>query len=162
MTPNASPVIEEDALIDADPDDVWRRVADPRAMSRWSPQVLRTRVTTQGPVGVGTRMRNLNRGGLLLWTTHAQVVRFDPGVEFAIKIRENRTVWSYRVEPVSSGTSRLAIRRETPDGVSRIALRLERLFWRSVPRFESRLRAGMRTTLSRIKRECERTAHARD
>ncbi len=162
MTLNAAPVIEEDALIDADPVRLWRLVADPGAMSRWSPQVLRTRVTTEGPVGVGTRMRNLNRGGLLLWTTHAKVVRFEPGVEFAIRIRENRAVWSYRVEPVSAGTARLVIRRETPDGVSRAALRLERLFWRSVPRFESRLRAGMRTTLARLKRECEGTSHGRD
>ncbi|OJF09496.1 SRPBCC family protein [Couchioplanes caeruleus] len=161
MTLNATPVIEEDALIDADAGQVWRLVADPQAMSRWSPQVLRTRVTTKGPVGVGTRMRNLNRDGLLLWPTHAQVVRFDPGVEFAIKIRENKAVWAYRVEPVSSGTSRLRIRREAPDGVSRVSLRLVRLFWRSVPRFESDLREGMKTTLARIKRECERTAHPR-
>lgn len=158
MTPTATPVIEEDTLIDAEPDQVWRLVADPAAMSRWSPQVLRTRVTTAGPVGVGTRMRNLNRDGLLLWTTRAQVVRFDPGVEFAVKIRENRSVWSYRVEPVSPGTSRLVIRRETPDGVRPSALRLARLFWRSVPRFESCLREGMRTTLARIKRECEGAA----
>lgn len=156
MDPEVEELIEEAVDIDAPEERVWALVADPRLMRRWSPQVARVLLRTPGPVGVGSRTLNINRSGVLVWTTRSQVTDFDPLRRFAIKIRDNRSVWSFELEPLAEGRTRLVQRRETPQGVADRALALERRFMGGVPTFQATLRAGMRTTLGRIKQAAER------
>ncbi|WP_418059659.1 SRPBCC family protein [Pimelobacter simplex] len=156
LDPEVEELIEEAVVIDAAPERVWALVADPRLMRRWSPQVARVLLRTPGPVGVGSRTLNINRAGVLVWTTRSQVVDFEPLRRFAIRIRDNRSVWSFELEPVGTTRTRLVQRRETPQGVAERALALERRFMGGVPAFQVRLRAGMRTTLERVKRAAER------
>ncbi|MEV0293865.1 SRPBCC family protein [Nocardia sp. NPDC050710] len=135
-----APLIEESVTIDASPDKVWRILADLRRMSRWSPNVLRVAVTTPGEVRVGTRTKNLNRMGLLVWPTSSQVVHCEPNRVLAFKIRENRCVWRYELTELADGRTEVSQRRETPDGVSARALKLEDRLFGSVGNFEVKIR----------------------
>ena len=109
-----------------------------------------------GAVGLGTRTINLNRRGLLFWPTQAKVVRFEPHRELALRIKDNFTIWSFTLEPTEAGGTRIIQRREAPDGISSISIKLTAAVFGGQEGFGSELRDGMRQTLARIKAEAER------
>ncbi len=153
---HAEPVLEESVDIAAPPEAVWALVTDLPRMSRWSPQVVHTRVS-RGGVRLGARAVNLNHRGLLVWPTRSTVVRFDPPHDFAFRVRENTTIWGFRLEPVAAGT-RLVQTREAPEGISAVSSWLTRTLLGGKASFTDELRSGMRQTLARIKAEAERLA----
>lgn len=140
--------------IRATPEQVWALVGDPTRMPEWSPQCRRMIVLGRGPVGVGTRTVNLNRRGPLWWPTRAKIVRYDPPRALAFAIAENRTVWSYELEPTAEGT-RLTESRRTPHGVSAVSNLLTRTVLGGTERFEAELEEGIGQTLDRIKAAVE-------
>jgi len=140
--------------IDASPAQVWALVTDVKRMAEWSPQVFRCTIKGDG-VQQGTRFSNLNRQGLLFWPTKGKVVRFDPHRDFAFRIAENRTIWSFELEPLPGGGTRVTQRRELPDGISTISLSLTKVALGGIDKFTDRLRDGMHATLERIKAEAE-------
>lgn len=144
--------LEESIEIAASPAQVWALVTDLPRMASWSPQVVKTFV--QGPVEQGTRFRNLNRRGLLFWPTSAKVVRFTPHTEFAFRVKDNKTIWSFTLEPTETGT-RVVQRRELPDGISDISLKLTKVALGGQEKFSAELAAGMRQTLARLKADAE-------
>lgn len=146
--------LEATITIEAPPVRVWALVTDVARMSSWSPQVWRT-VVLGGPLRLGTRFVNVNHKGWKHWPTSAKVVRFEPHRDFAFRIVENRTIWSYTLEEVPGGT-RVTHRRETPDGVAPISNTLVGLALGGQKPFLADLRAGMRQTLEGIKAEAER------
>lgn len=147
------PLLEETIDVAAPPAKVWSLVTDLPRMSQWSPQVVRT-IVRGGPVQLGSRALNINRRGPLVWTTRTKVVAFDPHREFAFRIKENYTIWSFTLEPTETGT-RVTQRRRTPDGISDISLKLTRIALGGQEKFTQELRAGMRQTLERVKAESE-------
>ena len=147
-------LLEETVEIQAEPARAWSLVSDVARMSSWSPQVVRTFVRGR-PVQLGTAFINVNRRGALFWPTQAKVVRFQPHREFAFRIKENWTIWSFTLEPTASGT-RLTQRREAPDGISGLSQRLTKVALGGQATFAAELRAGMRQTLDRVKAEAER------
>jgi uncharacterized protein YndB with AHSA1/START domain len=147
-------LLEETVEIEAEPARVWSLVSDVARMSSWSPQVVRTFVRGR-PVQLGTTFININRRGALFWPTQAKVVRFEPHREFAFRIKENWTIWSFTLEPTAGGT-RVTQRREAPDGISGVSQRLTRIALGGQATFATELRAGMRQTLERVKAEAER------
>jgi uncharacterized protein YndB with AHSA1/START domain len=146
--------IESTIEIDAPPAKVWSLVSDLRNMSRWSPQCLRTFV--RGDIAVGSKAVNINRRGLLMWPTQSKVVRLTPEQEIAFRVKENYTVWSYHLEDLGGGRTRLTNRREAPQGISDVSVRLTKVAFGGVPQFTTELRDGMRQTLTRIKADAER------
>ncbi len=151
-------LLEDTIDIAAPADKVWSLVSDIPAMAKWSPQVLRSSVKG-GVVREGATFRNLNRDRFLVWPTNGKVVRFDaPGTdgtgEIAFRIKENKTVWSFLLEPSGEGT-KVTQRRETPQGISGISLNLTKVAFGGQERFTQVLRDGMRQTLERIKAEAE-------
>jgi uncharacterized protein YndB with AHSA1/START domain len=152
--------------IEAPPAVVWELVRDPRRMAEWSPQVRSSSLAdvTDGDVhdvdreiSVGTRFVNVNEeGDDLEWTTHGEVVRLDPPRELAFRIEENWAVWSLTLEPLAGGRTRVVERRETPDGLSELALDLTDAFMGGQRLFTRNLRAGMQETLLRIRDAAER------
>jgi uncharacterized protein YndB with AHSA1/START domain len=148
------PTLEASIEIDATPEQVWALVSDLRNMPRWSPQCAKTFVRGGGPVEHGSRMVNINRRGLLVWPTQAKVVRFEEGREVAFRVKDNMTVWSYTLEPLGTGT-RLVERREAPQGISDISVRLTKAVLGGVDNFTRELVAGMNSTLHKIKAEAE-------
>lgn len=149
------PVLEESIEIAAPPARVWELVRDPRQMSRWSPQTWKSFLRGGGQPGVGSRFVNVNRKGLLVWPTTSKVVRFELEREIAWRVKENYTIWSLTLEPAGTGT-RLVQRREAPEGISDVSVRLVNAAMGGQDRFTDDLRAGMRDTLLQIKAEAER------
>ena len=156
VMPETKQYAELEASIDvaAPPAAVWAMVTDIERMASWSPQVVRTSVKGGG-VQQGTRFSNLNRQGLIFWPTKGKVVRFEPHRDFAFRIAENRTIWSFELEPLPGGATRVTQRRELPDGISNFSLGLTKIVLGGVDKFTDRLRDGMRLTLERIKAEAE-------
>lgn len=150
---NVAP-IEATVEIDAPVAEVWSLVSDLRNMSRWSPQNAKTFLRGDG--GVGTKMININRRGLLVWPTQSKVVRFAPQKEIAFRVKENFTVWSYELEDLGEGRTRLTSRREAPQGVSDLSVRLTKVAFGGVDSFTTELEQGMNETLTRIKADAER------
>lgn len=161
-------LVEVGLDVGAPPAVVWDLVRDPRRMAEWSPQVRSSSLVDAADVdapdvdrdiGVGTRFVNVNEEGAdLEWTTHGVVVRFDPLREVAFRIEENWAVWSLSLEPIAGGGTRLVERRETPDGLSELALDLTDAFMGGQRLFTRNLRAGMQETLLRIREAAERVS----
>jgi uncharacterized protein YndB with AHSA1/START domain len=146
--------LEASIEIAAPPAQVWALVSDIPRMASWSPQVVRT-VVRGGAVRQGARFVNLNRQGPLFWPTTGKVVRFEPHRDFAFRIGENRTVWSFELTDDGAGGTRLVQRREVPDGISAVSLALTKVVLGGVESFTRRLEDGMRETLRRVKAEAE-------
>ncbi|MBS4753173.1 SRPBCC family protein [Nocardioides sp. zg-ZUI104] len=152
-------LLEDTIEIDAPTDKVWSLVTDVPRMAKWSPQVVRSTVKG-GVVREGATFTNLNKQGFKRWPTGGKVVRMHapsattPG-EFAFRIRENHTVWSFHLEPTATGGTRLTERRETPDGISKLSLMLTKVVLGGQDGFTKELRDGIRQTLERIKAEAE-------
>jgi len=150
--------LEAAVEIAAPADVVWSLVSDLRAMPRWSPQTAKSFL--RGSNGLGARFLNINRKGLLVWPTSSKVVRYQEGVEIAWRVKENMTIWSLRLEASADGGTRLVQRREAPDGISDVSVRLTKVAFGGVPKFTETLHEGMVGTLARIKDEAEKQARA--
>lgn len=156
-TTQTSTELETSIEIAAEPAAVWKLVSDLPRLAEWSPQVVRTVV--RRPLKVGSRMLNVNHSGMKVWPTTAKVVAMEPHRRVAFRITENRTVWSFELEPITVDAApgtRLVHRRETPDGISSLSNRLVDVVLGGQPAFTAELTAGMRQTLTRVKAEAER------
>lgn len=150
-----APLLETETEVLAPPEAVWAVVSDPRVLGGLSDQVVRTHVRGSQPVGLGTRTVNLNRRGPLLWPTRAKVVRFEPHRDFAFRVKDNASIWSFELEPTATGT-RVTHRRETPQGTTKISRMLQDKVLGGIPEFDEELREGMALTLQRLKALLER------
>lgn len=146
-------LIEESIEIAAPPATVWEIISDLKRMGEWSPQ-CRKMVVLGGEVKQGTRTVNINGQGMLRWPTNAKVVAFEPDKKLAFRIVENRTVWTYELQPTAGGTLVTESRR-APQGVSGLSNVLTEKMLGGTARFESGLGEGIRKTLERIKSEAE-------
>ena len=146
--------------IDVPPAQVWALVTDVPRMASWSPQVVRSKVKG-GVVQKGATFSNLNRQGPLFWPTSAKVVRFEPHRDFAFKVRENRTIWSFELADNGRGGTTLTQRREVPQGISGVSIGLTKIVFGGVEKFTRGLEAGMQETLAKVKAEAEGDARGR-
>ncbi len=144
--------IEASAEIAAPPATVWSLLSDPRNMARWSPQTAKTFLRGEG---LGAKMVNVNRRGLLVWPTTSKVVRFVPEQEIAWRVKENTVVWSYTLEPTATGT-RVTARREAPEGISDVSVKLTNAVFGGVDSFGAELERDLAATLAKIKADAER------
>jgi uncharacterized protein YndB with AHSA1/START domain len=147
------PELKATLEVAAPPAQVWALVTDVARMSEWSPQVVRS-VVLGGPVRLGSRFVNVNHRGWKHWPTSAKVVRFAPHRDFAFRISENRSIWSFQLEPTESGTL-VTHRRETPDGLSLVSKVLTSAALGGQSVFVPELLDGMGQTLARIKSELD-------
>lgn len=154
-TNNLRPLIEQHVEIAAPVAEVWALVGDVTRMPDWSPQVTSSRLRSGfETIALGAQFTNRNLHGELEWTTHAEVVRFDPEREIAFRVEENWAVWSFSLAPSGEGTT-LTQRRELPDGISDLSRELTDGFMGGQDAFSESLLAGMRETLERIKAAAE-------
>lgn len=150
------PLLEQSVEIAAPPAAVWGLVADVRRMPEWSPAVTSVRLR-QGfdEVALGTQFTNRNVLGELEWTTHAEIVTWEPERRLAFRVEENWAIWSFTLEPSGEGT-RLTQRRETPEGVSQLSHELTDGFMGGQDAFTESLLAGMAQTLEQVRAAAER------
>lgn len=124
--------VQDSVIIAADPLELYRQIADPSQMGRWSPENTGAVVPTPGePATVGTSFVGSNRRGKTRWVTRCTVTEADPGEKFAFKVqaigprkpvfRGPIAAWSYAFEPVEVGTKVTETwtdRRRWPDFVA--------------------------------------------
>ena len=151
--------LESTIEIAAPPAQVWALVTDLGRMREWSPMTRHTWVRG-GQVRQGARFVNHNGSGWKAWPTTGTVVRFTPHSDFAFRITENRTTWSYTLVPTADGGTSVTSRRETTEGISGLSTTLTRWVLGGVPRFTDELQLGMHETLERIKKAAETSAAA--
>lgn len=99
-------VAEESVLIDAPPERVYAAVADPRAMTAWSPELFAVWMRRR-PVAEGVKFIGWNRRGPFVWFTGCEVSAAVPGEVFAFRVHSFRlpvALWGYRLEAVPGGT----------------------------------------------------------
>ncbi|MFT4289416.1 SRPBCC family protein [Nocardioides sp.] len=152
--PERDDELQTTITIEATPAQVWALVTDVKRMNEWSPQVVKT-VVLGGPLRLGTRFVNLNRQGWKRWPTTAKVVRFQPHADFAFRVTENGTIWSFQLGPTDDGGTLVTHRRETPNGISALSRVLTKVALGGQEPFVAELRAGMAQTLARVKAEAE-------
>lgn len=150
MTTMNAPLLETETEIAAPPQAVWAVITDPRALGGLSDQVMRTHVVGTDPVGLGTRTVNVNRRGPLVWPTRAKVVRFEPVRDYAFRIKDNASTWSFELEPTATGT-RVVHRREAPNGTTKVSRMLQEKVLGGIAEFDRELTEGMAVTLQRLK-----------
>jgi uncharacterized protein YndB with AHSA1/START domain len=146
--------LEADIEIDAAPERVWSVLSDVARMGEWSPECRK--MVVLGATRRGARVVGLNRRRWAIWPTNSRIVRFEPERAIAWKVLENRTTWSYELEPIVGGGTRVVERRTAPPpGISPFAAAFAKVFLGGVDRHDTELLAGMNTTLERIKTEVE-------
>ncbi|MFV0463034.1 MAG: SRPBCC family protein [Nostocoides sp.] len=150
MSPsNVVPLIEATIDVAASPQRVWAVVADPVALGRLSPQVLRTVVLGRAPVRVGTIMVNLNRAGMTIWPTRAVVTEFEPVRRFSFTVTDNRATWSLTLTPTPTGTH-IVHRREMTRGTTAVSGWIIDIAGGGQERYAALMRKGMQATLSAV------------
>ncbi len=152
----SSPALEATIEVPETPAQVWTLLGDLTNMPRWSPQVRKS-IVKGGVTKRGATMINLNRrGALTWWPTRAKVVTYDPAVKIAFRVLENATVWSFTLEPTSTGGTKITERREAPNGISGLSLQVQKAVLGGQESFEKELVAGMHQTLERLAKELSR------
>ncbi|GGO90657.1 SRPBCC family protein [Wenjunlia tyrosinilytica] len=150
---------EESIVVGASAERVYRAVADVERMGRWSPE-CRAVWVPRPPVRCGTRFLGLNRKGPWVWVTECRVQQADPGRGFAFRVTTFGlpvALWGYRFEPEAGGTRVTEYWQDLRTGrLSGLTELLGRAFTGTRPADRHRVnRAGMRTTLERLKRALE-------
>lgn len=100
-------------------------------------------------------MVNLNRQGRLWWPTTTRVSRFEPDRAIAFTVLENRTEWSFELETLDDGRTRVAQRRRPPATTPWISRTFVDRFLGGSDQLTASLRTGMAHTLDRIKAAVE-------
>lgn len=107
--------VSDSVVVDAAPGAVYDLVAAPGGYGRFSPEA--TGADTGGGLDVGAVFVGTNRRGPLRWTTRCVVTEAEPGRRFAFRvqvwglrrpvIRLGLATWSYDLEPVGDGRTRV-------------------------------------------------------
>ena len=107
--------VQDSVVIAADPLTIYRQVADPSQMGRWSPENTGATVPTPGePAAFGTSFVGTNKRGRARWSTRCTVTAAEPGERFAFDVRQigprkpivraGIASWEYTFVPVDGGT----------------------------------------------------------
>jgi uncharacterized protein YndB with AHSA1/START domain len=125
--------VEASVLIDATPNQVFGFITVPDQGPRWQEGAISTRVTTPGPVALGSRMEHLGKWLWMRIPTTAVVTLYEPdrryGYDITSKLASAPSLMRYELEPALGGT-RLTLSNEAPiGGLMKV---LEPVFERSV------------------------------
>jgi hypothetical protein len=108
-----------------------------------------------GPLRQGTRTLNLNRRNRMFWTTTCTVVAVIPEKRLAFRVNQNRTIWTYELEPNGEGT-RVIESRHAENGVTAFSNLSVNALFGGTANFEGELLEGMNASLANIKAAAER------
>ncbi|MFI1470405.1 SRPBCC family protein [Streptomyces wuyuanensis] len=151
--------VEESIHIKAAADTLYDSVADVRAMGRWSPECRRVWLP-RPPVRRGSGFFGFNRKGPWVWFTWCRVVRAERPHAFTFRVSTFGlpvAEWGYRFTPTEDGTRVTEHWTDLRTGRgARLTELLGLVFTGTRPRLRAaRNRAGMRTTLHRLKQAAE-------
>ena len=140
------------AFVAADPMTVWDMVSDITRMGEWSPECYKAFWLTPKR-GKGAMFLGLNKDRGLRWPSPAIVTEAERAKVFAFRASSG-VVWRYLLSPEDGGTR--LVEERVIDGEYRFVKTGYGLFLGGYHRRVKVLRAGMRTTLERIKTAAER------
>lgn len=144
--------------INAPAEKVWDIVSDIRGTGKWNSQSKKILVLG-ATVGPRTRMFNLNSAGKFLWwPTSSVITEFLPNKRLAIRISENRSVWSYDLIEENGGTTLVNTRTVPAEGTSKYSQFLANTFFGSDDNFRTLLLEGMNRTVNAVKAAAEQQA----
>ena len=86
--------------------EVFAYLDQPERHGEWQSQIVTTKVETEGPVGVGTRVREIRRMGRREQDTSYEITEHDPPRRSAFRgiVGPVRPVGSVAVEPAGDGS----------------------------------------------------------
>ena len=146
---------EESIEVNAPRARVWALVADFSNMGKWSPELVRNIWLggAQGPA-VGARFLGVNRHGLVPWATYCKITRCDEGAAIEWDNVVGKMRWGYRFEDAPGGGTRVT---EYSEHIAEAALPIRAVLRSGLlgRNREDLMRAGMRTTLERVKAAAE-------
>lgn len=92
--------------IDSSPDSVFEFVSDPENAPTWLPGVTRMEPITDGPVGVGAKLRETRQVRQRTGSVEMEVTAFDPPARYSTSFMmgEYRASYEYSFRPEGSGT----------------------------------------------------------
>lgn len=132
--------------IKAKPEEVWTFITAPENGPLWQEGAIWTRRTTEGPIGLGTRMDHLGRWLRMRVPTTAVVTVFVPpiryGYDITTRLSPKPSLMRYEVEPIA-GSSRLTLSNEaqmpgwTRPFESLLQRSVQRMFERDVERLKA-------------------------
>ena len=149
----AAALLQAQVDINAPASKVWALISDFRRMPEWSPQCRWMKAF--GPLRQGTRTLNVNRRKRMLWTTTCTVVEVIPEKRLAFRVNENRTIWTYELEPNGEGT-RVIESRHAENGVTAFSNLSVNALFGGTANFERELLEGMNNSLANIKAAAEK------
>jgi uncharacterized protein YndB with AHSA1/START domain len=154
--PEAVPPLEATIHIDAPPARVWEIVSDQRRMSEWSPEVYGQKFFGD-EIRRGTVSINLNKRKGVFWPSASRIIEFVPERRLAFYVYGPADTWSYDLAPDGDGTL-VTERRELKNGKRSILSKVTAaIALGGIDEHDVELKAGMETTLARIKAEAERS-----
>ncbi|MBC3840781.1 SRPBCC family protein [Streptacidiphilus sp. 4-A2] len=151
--------LDESIVIAAPPEVVFPAVGDVRRMAQWSPECVGVLVL-RGRGGERPTFVGFNRNGLRYWFTICRVTVADAPTEFAFRVSVAGlpiAAWGFRLRAVDEGTEVTQYWQDLRrGGGGRVADLLGRVAAGTSPQARIRTnRAGMATTLGRLKRALE-------
>lgn len=100
--------VEAAVFIEASPEAVFRFITVPEAGPRWQEGAVWTRVTTPGPVGLGSAMEHEGKWLWMRIPTTAVVTVYEPprryGYDITMRLAPGPSLMRYALEPVAGGT----------------------------------------------------------
>ncbi|MFJ3880995.1 SRPBCC family protein [Streptomyces sp. NPDC090077] len=152
--------VEESLFFKGSQVDAYEAVADVRSMGRYSPE-CRLVLGPRGPVTAGRGFVGINRKGPFVWFTWCRVVHAEPHERFTFDVSTFGLPvarWGYRFTPEDDGVRVTETWEDLRTGRGARLTELLGLLFTGTPagRRADANRAGMRTTLLRLRRAVER------
>jgi uncharacterized protein YndB with AHSA1/START domain len=129
------------------PADVFAFVTDATNLAKWQTNTVSAVPEPAGPIGLGTRIREVHRAGRVEFSELVEVVEYEPGRVFGMRVIEGQPIHGrITFEPIESGTRfRFRVYGE-PTGALRLAQPILRpLTKRNFARFCANLKAVLET-----------------
>jgi len=140
--------------IAAPADRVYAIITDIAQMGRLSPECTGGKWIgdATGPA-VGASFKGSNKRGMVRWSTTNNVVAATPGEEFAFETIQSGTRWTYRLQADDDSTIVTESRAAFKDRP--MLARVFTALLGGVEGHDDEMRAGMQTTLERLKQVAE-------
>jgi uncharacterized protein YndB with AHSA1/START domain len=144
-------MIEHSIEIDRRPEEVFAYLDQPERHGEWQNQIVSAELETNGPVGVGTRVREIRRIGGREQDPSYEITEHDPPRRSAFRgiVGPVRPVGTVMIEPIGDGSkARVSIAFTlVGHGIGKLIAPLARMQARrsiveSQERFESKTRGG--------------------
>lgn len=96
-------------VIRATPEQVWAFITVPENGPRWQEGAIWTRMTTEGPIGLGSKMDHLGRWLRMRVRTRAVVTVFEPpvryGYDIATRLSPGPSLMRYELDQLPEGAT---------------------------------------------------------